>query len=59
MLRTKSIQLSFDVVYIRCRINRPAINFAKNHLGHLYKTYNICKAAARQTPFPEDINDVR
>ncbi len=59
MLRTKSIQSSSDVVYTHCRINRLAINFARNHLGHPYKTYNIYKTAARQTLLPEDINDAQ
>ncbi len=47
MFYIKSIQLLFNVVYICCRINQLTINFAKNHLGHPYKTYNICKTAAR------------
>jgi len=59
MPRAKSIQSSLNVVYTRCRINRPAINFARNHLDHPYKTYNIYKTAARQTPFPEDISNLR
>ena len=59
MPRTKSIQSSLDIVCTRCRINRPIINFAKNHFDHLYKTYNICKTTARQTLFPEDINDIQ